>query len=508
MKKYFVAFTLLFISLSALSQSSQNSTTVKAGAERMKIGPNMFGYFIEHFDNQIYGGIYDPGNPLSDEDGFRMDVIEAVKELKAPIMRWPGGCFASTYHWKDAIGPERRPSFDKTWGVEEPNTFGTDEFVKWCRKVGCEPYIVTNAGTGSIEEMSDWVEYCNLNIGYWGRRRIANGFPEPYNVKYWCIGNENLAPWEMQYKTPQEWGPLVREGAKMMLVTDKDIKLGASSLTTREAMISLLQNAGHLLDFIAFHCGWEGTGKSFVEIMMETGMPEAQISSAIAYLNEAGYGDGKMKLAIDEWQLRGWIHPGMGDPKHGFDYEARRLNDVASTYTLSDAVYAACFLNTCLRHCDVIDFTCFSTVVNTRGAIFVHPQGIVKRVIYYALQMYSNGVLPYVVPTEEHVGTLTHGDKSTGVLNVVLTTDEEGKKFVYAVANKDPENDQPLTLDFQGLGKKVPKKVQARILSGKSADDYNDIGSEDRVKPYDTNLAVKDGTVTIPAHSVTFITIE
>ena len=122
--------------------------------------------------------------------------------------------------------------------------------------------------------------------------------------------------------------------------------------------------------------------------------------------------------------------------------------------------------------------------------------------------MYSNCLLPYVVPTEEHVGTLTHGDKSTGVLDVVLTTDEEGKKFVYAVANKDPENDQPLTLDFKGLGKKVPKKVQARILSGKSADDYNDIGSEDRVKPYDTNLVVKDGTVTIPAHSVTFITIE
>lgn len=487
--------------------TAQNVTRVKSGAEKREFNPNMFGYFIEHFDNQIYGGIYDPGNPLSDEDGFRRDVIDAIKDLNVPIMRWPGGCFASTYHWKDAVGPERHPSFDKTWGVEEPNTFGTDEFVKWCRKIGAEPYIITNAGTGSLEEMSDWVEYCNLNIGQWGRQRIANGYPEPHNVRYWCIGNENLAPWEMQFKTPAEWGPLVREGAKMMLVTDKNIRIGASSLTTREAMIPLLQNAGHLLDFIAFHCGWEGTGKSFIEIMMETGMPEAQISTAMSILDEAGYGDGRMKLVIDEWQLRGWIHHGMGDPKHGFDYESRRLNDVPSTYTLSDAVYAACFLNTCLRHCDVIDFTCFSTIVNTRGAIFVHPAGIVKRVIYYALQMYSKGLLPYIVPTEEAVAKLTHGDKSVGVLDVLLSSDKEGKKFVYAVANKDPEKDQLLSLDFKGLGIKAPKKVKATILSGSSPDDYNDIGSEDRVKPIEKDLPVKDGIVSIPAHSVTFIAL-
>ena len=497
------------VSLSAgLLAVAQNTTAVKPGAEKAAYNPNMFSFFIEHFDNQVYGGIYDPGNPLSDEDGFRTDVIEAVRYLKVPLMRWPGGCFASTYHWKDAVGPERRPAFDKTWGVEEPNTFGTDEFVKWCRKVGCEPYIITNAGTGTLEEMSDWVEYCNLNVGYWGRRRIANGFAEPHKVKYWCIGNENLAPWEMQYKTPQEWGPLVREGAKMMLVTDKDIRIGASSLTTREAMLPLLQNAGHLLDFIAVHCGWEGTGKSFVEVMMETGMPEAQISTAISILDEAGYGGGRMKLVIDEWQLRGWVHHGMGDPKHGFDFESRRQNDIASTYTLSDAVYAACFLNTCLRHCDVIDFTCFSTVVNTRGAIFVHPKGIVKRVIYHALGMYSNLLLPYVVPTEQSVGKLVLGDRSTDVLDVLLTSDKEGTRFVYAVANKDPENAQPLLLDFKGLGKKVPKNVKATVLSGASPDDYNDIGHEDRVTPSEKVLPVRNGAVAIPAHSVTFISVE
>lgn len=486
--------------------SAQNTTSVKAGAEKIEYNPKLFGYFIENFDNQIYGGIFDPGNPLSDEDGFRTDVIEAMKELKVPIVRWPGGCFASTYHWYKGVGPERTPVFDKTWGVEDPNTFGTDEFVKWCKKIGCEPYIVANAGIGTREEMSDWVEYCNLSIGEYGRKRIANGFPEPYNVKYWCIGNETLAPWEMGTKTPEEWGPLVRETAKMMLVVDKDLKLGAACLNVREPVQILLQNAGQFLDYVAFHSGWDGTGASFKDIMMMTGLPEGDIKRMMGHLEASGYA-GKMKLAIDEWQLRGWIHPGIGNPRQGFDFEARRLNDVASTYSVGDALYASCFLNACLRHSDVVDFACFSTIVNTRGAIFVYPEGIVKRCIYYALKMYSNLLLPYVVPTEEKVVDLVHGERSIGVLDVILTSDKEGKRFVYAVANKDPDNDQPLTLDFQGLGIKAPKKVQATVLSGMSPDDYNDIGVE-RVKPESKTLQIKNGTVTIPAHSVTFISID
>ena len=114
--------------------------------------PMLYGHFLEHFHRQVYDGVFDPGNPLSDEDGFRTDVIEAMKRIRVPVIRWPGGCFVSTYHWTDGVGKDWTPTFDKTWRVEDPNTFGTDEFVKLCRKVGCEPYICTNAGTGSIEE--------------------------------------------------------------------------------------------------------------------------------------------------------------------------------------------------------------------------------------------------------------------------------------------------------------------------------------------------------------------
>jgi alpha-N-arabinofuranosidase len=170
----------------------------------------IFGHFIEHFHRQVYGGIFDPGNPLSDEQGFRKDVIEALRELDVPIIRWPGGCFVSAYHWRNGVGKTRTPSWDKAWHVEDPNTFGTDEFVTWCRKVGAKPYICTNAGTGTQEEMSDWVEYCNLKTeGFFAKLRGTNGHPDPHRVKYWSIGNENWGGHEMGAKTIEEWGPFV-----------------------------------------------------------------------------------------------------------------------------------------------------------------------------------------------------------------------------------------------------------------------------------------------------------
>ncbi len=168
-----------------------NVISIIENSPKIRYNNMIFGQFIEHFHTQIYGGIYDPSSRFADEDGFRTDVIDALKEIKCPIVRWPGGCFVSTYHWLDGVGAERTPVYDKSWQVEDPNTFGTDEYIKWCRKVGTEPYICTNAGTGTPEEMSDWVEYCNLSIGKYGRMRMANGHKEPYGVKYWSVGNEN-----------------------------------------------------------------------------------------------------------------------------------------------------------------------------------------------------------------------------------------------------------------------------------------------------------------------------
>ena len=508
-------YKLILISVLLLAVrpvTAQNITLVKPGADRIEFSPMIFGQFIEHFDRQVYGGIFCPGNPLSDEDGFRTDVIEAMKELKVPIVRWPGGCFVSSYHWYYGVGPDRQPVFDKAWQVEDPNTFGTDEFVKWCRKIGCEPFICTNAGTGTMEEMSDWVEYCNLNVGKFGRQRIANGYPEPHDVRYWSIGNENWGGHELGAKSVQEWGPLVRESAKLMLSADKDLKLFAAALPDKDWTLPLIRTAGNFLDYVSIHGYWDFLAHNdnpspYLTCMMRTDGPENEILNTIGILQEAGFGDGKIKIAFDEWNLRGWHHPWHGNFRKGFDIEARKRNDRAATYTMADAVFASCFLNACLRHSDIVEIACFSPIVNARGALYVYPEGLVKRTTFHVLSMYANHLLPVVVPTENKVESLTDGEDSTEVLDIVLTSDREGKSFVYAVANKDPQREQALTLDFKGLGKSIPGKVKVKVLSGNSTDDYNDIDAE-RVKPCDDTLQVRNGKVSLPPHSVVFIFID
>ena len=218
----------------------------------------IYGHFLEHFHRQIYGGVYDPSSRFADEDGFRTDVIEALKDIKPPIIRWPGGCFVSSYDWKKGVGENRVAYFDKAWRVEESNEFGTDEFVKFCIKVDSEPYICTNAGTGTAEEMSDWVEYCNLVFeGEYAKQRIKNGYNKPHNVKYWSVGNENWGSHEIGAKSTEEWGRLVAESSKMMLRVDPTLELSAAALADVDWNINLLKKANPYLKWISLHNYWD-----------------------------------------------------------------------------------------------------------------------------------------------------------------------------------------------------------------------------------------------------------
>ena len=493
--------------------SSGNEVVILKDKEKIEYNRMIFGQFIEHFDNQIYGGIYDPKSKFSDSDGFRVDVIEALKEIKVPIVRWPGGCFASTYHWLDGVGKERSPVYDKTWQVEDPNTFGTDEFILWCRKINTEPYICTNAGTGTPEEMSDWVEYCNLTVGKFAKMRKENGHPEPHNVKYWSVGNENWGGHELGARTIEEWGPMVRESAKLMRSVTKDAKLFAAATSDKNWTLPLLKAAGRHLDYISIHGYWDpvyhvNNISPYLDCMMRSDEPEKDIQRTIGILNEAGYGDGKIKIAYDEWNLHNWHHPWHGDFRRGFEIEARRKNDIASTYTMADALFSACFLNSCLRNSDIVEIACFSPIVNTRGAIFVHPEGILKRTTYHTLYMYTNYLEEMIVPIDQTIEKLVHNNKSTNALDVILTTDKGSKKYVYAIVNKHPSQNIDLKLDFTGMGKKETKEVKGTILSGKTPDDYNDIGAENRVIPRNETFKVNNSEINIPPHSLVFIYID
>jgi len=478
--------------------------------------PMIYGQFIEHFHRQIYGGIFEPGSPLSDEDGMRKDVLEAVRALKVPVIRWPGGCFVSAYHWAGGIGPDRVPYFDKAWRVEEPNTFGTDEYIKFCCKVGAQPYICTNAGTGTSEEMSDWVEYCNQKYGGWAKKRKEYGNPEPFGVKYWSIGNENYGSWEMGAKTMQEWGRVVVESAKMMLRADPTIEIFAASIPRLDWNLNLLREAGDFLKWISIHGYWDGMVETHDPADYETCIKyttaiEKPIADTEAMLRVLGY-EGKIRIAFDEWNLRSWHHPGVMDfqnviPDDDECASYRDRNDINSTYTMADAVFSACFLNTCLRHCNSVGMANFSPLVNTRGPIYAHKGGIVLRSTYHVFYMFSQYMKDIVV--DAYAGenpTFTAGDKEIEALDIVATMDDGGATAV-SVVNKHPDKDITLTLNFR-----VPAadgSATVYTLNGDSKDAYNDVDAPDRVKISESAAVCQNGavTLTVPAHSVNVVCI-
>ena len=482
--------------------------------------PMIYGHFIEHFHRQIYGGVYQPGHPLADEDGFRTDVMEAMRRIRIPILRWPGGCFVSSYHWKDAVGPQRKPLFDKAWRVEDPNTFGTDEYIKLCRKLGCEPYICTNAGTGTPEEMSDWVEYCNLKCeGQYARWRIANGYAQPHAVKYWSIGNENYGHWEIGAKCAEEWGRLVRESAKMMRHVDPTAELSAAAIPDTAWTMNLLRTCGEYIDWISIHEYWDmmpevNAPASYEQCMAFTDRIDHSVREVRGMLAALRL-DGRIRIAFDEWNLRSWHHPNVHTIRQGVSPESyitpRDKNDDNSTYTMADAVFTACFLNAMHRHCDVVGMANFAPVLNTRGCIYSDDRGVVLRSTWHVFDLYVNHLGDTVVDlwAEGDMPKMTvpfkwGGERTVDCLDVIATTFSDHEGLAVAAVNKDPDASHAVSIPLS-----APAEVTLLTLNGDSKDAYNDVGHEG-VRVTQTSLGLQQGTleIALPPHSVSVISIR
>ena len=474
--------------------------------------PKIFGQFIEHFHRQVYGGIYDPGSKLADGEGLRADVLAAIRRIAPPVIRWPGGCFVSAYHWKDGVGPNRRPRFDKAWRVEESNAFGTDEFVAFCRKAGAEPYICTNAGTGSPEEMSDWVEYCNLeDQGHWARQRIQNGHRRAHRVKYWSIGNENYGDWEIGAKTAHEWGRFVKESAKMMKAVDPSIELMAASVPELDWNFSLLREAGKLLDWISIHGYWDPLWEkdepgSYETCMAWSAAIGEKIDAAEHILGALELG-GRARIAFDEWNLRGWHHPNRWSATEDF-LTPRDKNDENRTYTMADAVFSACFLNACLRHCATVGMANFAPLVNARGAIFTHAAGIVLRPTYFVFELYTRHMGEVVVDSWLQGGgafavPTPAGERLVPAVDAVATRSEESNELRIAIANRHPEETVELSVrdaSLPGFSTAVRHELRAP-----SKDAFNDVSAPATVALGSESASVKGrscATVEVPPHSV------
>ena len=488
---------------------SDHVTTIVADSRfgRQPWNRMILGHFIEHFHRQVYGGLYEPGSPLSDAGGFRLDVIDALRELRVPVMRWPGGNYVSDHHWFEAVGAERIPSYNKAWRVEEPNTFGTDEFVEWCRLVGCEPYICTNGGNGTAEEMSNWVEYCNgsYRTRYANMRR-SNGKEAPFSVKYWGIGNESYGDWQIGAKTVAEWGPYVAELAKMMRAVDEDIVLSAAAVPDTEWTQALLKAAGRYLDLISIHGYWDRLSQvdapaDYVTAIMQCDGPGKMIEAARQVIGTSGYA-GKIQIAFDEWNLRGWHHP---DGTHPDKIKARDRNDIPSTYTMADALFSAAFLNACLRNSDVVAMANISPSVNTRGPLFVHQGGIVKRTSFHVMRMYADHTREWIVESRVDGPRLEKGAASIATVDALVSTDSTGTTI--AISNRDPEREAACTilLDGEQLGGGGAYDVE--ILSGASPDAFNSIDDPNAVVADSTEIRDEKGAFKIPPHALCMLKI-
>ncbi len=497
-----LTFSKLLYLGSMISADSSASIDVSLAARPLAYSRNLFGHFIEHFHRQIYGGIFCPGSPLSDKRGLRTDVIEAMRELKPSVVRWPGGCFVSSYHWLDGVGPDRRPHYDMAWRVTDPNTFGTAEFVEWCAEIGAEPYICTNAGTGGAEEMASWVEYCNLPEaeGRWSGMRGGNGDSEPYNVRYWSIGNENYGDWEIGAKEADEWSRLVTESAKMMRHVDEDLVLLTAARADLDWMLPLLQRAGSKLDALSIHGYWDTLNQvnkpaDYLTALSHALEPQDDIQRTREIIGATGL-TGKVGIAFDEWNLRGWHHPVGNKPEA---IAARDKNDENSTYTMADALFTAGFLNICLRNADAVTMANIAPSVNARGPLFVHDGGVVRRTTFHALAMYANLLGDTVLSTSATSANLAGAE--VPVLDHIVTHDSSDDSLVLALINRDPVNPLPCTVSVSG--RTLSATLDATVLEGPDADAFNDVDAPDRVAPSTTQVTFDAGVTTLPPHSLT-----
>ncbi len=491
---------------------NQASIIIHTNAETKEYNPMIFGGFMEHFGRQIYGGIFEPGSPLADEQGFRLDVIEALKELKVPVIRWPGGCFVDAYHWQKGVGQEREAYGDFRWGVIEPNTFGTDEFVELCSRLGAEPYICHN-GLADVQEMAAWVEYCNATEGKFADMRKDNGHPEPFDVKFWSVGNE-------RYDTA--YIHRVREAAKIMKEIAPGVQTtcsgsqGGMKKTGFKVSPFLLETAGQYLDYISVHNYWLARGNELPEYDYLTAVakseyPEAYIKLVIESLEESGMRD-QLKIAFDEWNLRAWQHPGFPRNKVD-DYEDPEIlkliekriegNDLNSQYTMADALFAASFFNACLRHSEDVTMANIAPLVNTRGPLYVHPEGLVRRTHFHAMAMYAKLLEEQVATIEFEAEQLIHGDDTVAVMDAIATVDTSGRNWAISMVNRHPSEHVDCTV-FIG-DKPLNGTYKATVLTGDSPDAYNDIEHPDSVIPKEMQLHFKKGVTSLPPHSLIII---
>jgi alpha-N-arabinofuranosidase len=418
---------------------------IKLDPERSKgnIDRNIFGGFAEHLGRCIYGGIYEPDSPLADAQGLRTDVLAALRRLRLPVIRYPGGNFVSGYRWRDGVGPlqDRPARSEKAWHTIESNHFGTNEFVRFCRQLNTEPYFAVNCGDGDMREAADWVEYCNgTRNSALVQLRHQHGLPEPHRIKYWGIGNEVDGPWQIGYKTPQEYARVCTEYAKVMKWTDPEIKLVASAVSDWQGEIIertqlLLEQAGNLLDYLSLHWYVGNRENNFAEYMAVSAQMEERLTAYEGLLHTACL-ENKIQhpiaIAVDEWNT--WYRTRSkedGGPSR---------NQLEEIYNLEDALVTAMHFNAFIRHAQSVKMANIAQIVNAIAPIFTRKDGLVLQTIFYPFELYSATCGQTALDVWYEGETFSGGKYSAlPLLDLSATLNPRKKQVVLYAVNRSPD---------------------------------------------------------------------
>jgi len=494
---------------------------IDAASPGARIDRNIFGQFAEHLGTGVYGGVWvGKDSPIPNTRGIRKDVVEALRAIRTPNVRWPGGCFADEYHWRHGIGPAeaRRKTINSNWGgAVEPNTFGTDEFMDFVDQIGSEAYVSVNLGSGTVQEAAEWIEYMTADPATTaGKERAANGHPAPYKVKYLGLGNESWSCGGAMTPTHytdemKRYARFVRNynpkqtGAEAM----QRIAVGPNQEDPAYTEAVMAAQKGHdwawNIEGLSLHSyttgGWPPSYPStnfdetaYARLVKETLAMDGLIAKHAAIMDRYDP-DKKVPLVVDEWGV--WLAP-LKDTNPGF---------LAQQNSLRDAIIAALNLNIFARHADRVRMTNIAQMINVLQAmILTDKDRMVLTPTYHVYKMYLPFQDATFIPVSFDAGTYLQGDIKLPRVDAIAARDTQGKLWL-TVTNLDPA--RPATI-VANLGGARIARARGQVLTAARVDAVNTFGAPDAVvpKPYEAKASAKGLTLDIPAKSILVVQLE
>ena len=444
-------------------KNNEAKLTVDKNYKIAEVDKRIYGSFIEHLGRAVYEGIYQPGHKTADAQGFRQDVLELVRSLDVPIVRYPGGNFVSSFVWEDSVGPKREKRLDLAWRTLEPNEIGVNEFAQWCKRANTEMMMAVNLGTRGVADACNLLEYCNHPSGTkYSDLRISHGVKDPHNIKVWCLGNEMDGPWQMGSKTPDEYGRLAYETAKAMKLIDPSIELvscGSSNSqmkTFPEWEAVTLEHTYDHVDYVSLHHYFGNQDNDTNNYLASSLYMDHFIKTVTAtcdYVKAKKRSSKDMMLSFDEWNV--WFHSNEEDN----ETMARRPWQLAphlleDHYTFEDALMVGLLLITLLKHSDRVRMACLAQLVNVIAPIMTETDGPAwKQTIFYPFMHASlygrgNALRPILVSPK-------HDSKDFSDVNdveaIAMYNEEQGEVTVFAV-NQSLDADIEFECDLRSFG--------------------------------------------------------